>query len=293
MPHTRLILIKGIAVFGWFLTAFLAVYPGTDLYAQGVNYIAMIPPLHDRRNGSGRSSTVQLTHQRLVISLYRNAAVVYSEGDFVNRGEEPYTVEMALPSTGHREGSGALDARVSNGILGVELWVEGERASPQMVTDGDGDWYVINTTFQPRDVKKIKSLFWLETSLADIDSVPGLDTFRISGGRRGCVIDLSHAGGWYDVIQAVDITVLLKEGLSADGPAFSAEPKTYTVTDSAIEWKFRNIEPSENDDISILYSVPDEAGTPLNTMAVLARYVVTRGYDETREIVRILDDGIR
>jgi hypothetical protein len=270
--------------------AFFPLLSVTHLHAQGREYLAMVPPFHDRLGTPGAESSLQLVRQRFIIFVYRDAIAVYSDADFTNTGKEPVTQEFALPSTGHDENGPAAGGRISSGILSVQLWVAGERVVPQLVNDGDEDWYVIQTELEPGEQKKVKALFWAQTSLADLDSLPGLDTVMIAEGNRGFMVDLSHSSSWNGTIAALQVDVVLKEGLNLEQASFSADPDTYEVRDSSLVWELYDVEPSASDNIVVSYASYGNNGPANNTMARLSAFIVRTVYDELLDSVRSMDE---
>jgi hypothetical protein len=204
---------------------------------------------------------------------------VYSEANFVNTGVDTLIQEFALPSTGHDENGDEPGGRISNGILSVQVWVEGERVSPDMMHEGSEDWYTIRARFGPGERHKIRSVFWAQTSLTDIDLLPGLDTVAIPVGERGFMLDLSHAAVWNNVIERIDVAVVLKGGMSFQQDAFSAEPDTYDLQDSTMTWSLKTVEPSQSDNIVVSYRPSGTWGSSTNTMARLSTYIVKKAYD--------------
>jgi hypothetical protein len=248
--------------------------------AQEKQYIAIIPTFHDRLHTFDRESVLQLQRQRFILFVYRNAVAVSSEADFVNTAMDTLSQEFALPSTGHDENGDEHGSRISNGILGVQLWVEGERVAPDLIYDGTEDWYTIRSRFAPGERRKVKGVLWAQTSLADVDSLPGLDTVAIAIGKRGFVLDLSHATVWNNVVETIDVTVVLKGGMSFRRDSFSAEPDAYDLEDSTMTWRLKNVEPCTSDNIVVWYTASGSWGSSTNTMAKLSTYIEKKVYDE-------------
>ena len=260
------------------------------LLSEEREYIAMIPPFHDRQNIAGTNGPLQLNNQRFVVFVYKNAVAVYSEADFVNTSMEAYIQEFALPSTGHDENDIAPGGRISTGIFSIQLWLQGERIIPEFINNGREDWYVIRTQFAPGEQKKVKALFWAQTSPVNIDPSPGLDTAVISDGNRGFMFDLAHAAIWNGPIETISIKIILMQGLDVKQGSFNIDPQTYEAQDSTLSWKFNYIEPSSSDNISVLYSSVGKQGTEYNTMAKLSTYIVKNVYDLLRDYVRKMDE---
>jgi hypothetical protein len=252
----------------------------TQCIAQTKDYIAIIPPFHSRQEIGSTESPLQLSHQQFIVFVYQNAVAVYSESDFINQSDNVVDQEFALPSTGHDENGIEPGGRISNGLLSIQLWIEGERVNPQFIQDGNEEWYTIQTKFAPHENHKIKALFWAETSLTDIDSVSGMDTTIIANGQRGFLIDLAHAAIWNSIIESIDVTVILKEGILPNGQTFSAEPTTYDLKDSTLTWSMEYIEPSSNDNIFVSYDSYENLDINMNTIAKLADYIVKKVYDQ-------------
>jgi hypothetical protein len=247
--------------------------------AQEKEYMAVIPAFHDRLNTSGRESSLLLHSQQFVLFIYQNAVVVYSEADFVNAGEDTLSQEFALPSTGHDENGDEPGGRISSGILSVQLWLGGERVVPDVIQDRDQDWCTILSQIVPGGQRKVSAIFWAQTSLTDVDSLPGLDTFPIAAGKRAFMVDLSHASIWKGAIDFVRITVVFKDGMSFQRDQFSAEPNTYDLQDSTMTWSFRNLEPSPSDNIVVSYIPAGRRTLPSNTMAKWSAHIVRDVYD--------------
>lgn len=249
-------------------------------YAQSGDYIAIVPTFHDRLNASQIEGTLQLKRQQFLLFVYRNAVAVYSEADFINNGTDTIAQELALPSTSHDENGDEPGGRISNGILSVKLWIEGEPIGTEVVNDNDGDWYTIQAQFPPGEERKVKSLFWAQTSLTDIDSLPGLDTAKIKLDQRGFMIDLDHASAWNNVIESIDIQAVLQGGLAIGPDSFQITPDTYEIQDSILTWSFTNIEPSANGNILVMYKPSGNWQSTTNTMAKLSAYIVKKVYDK-------------
>jgi hypothetical protein len=258
--------------------------------AQTKEYLAIIPAFHSRQQMGSTESSLQLRHQRFVLFVYPNAVAVYSESDFINQGDELFTQEFAIPSTGHDENGSDPGGRISNGILSIQLWIQGERADPEFIQEGNEEWYTIQTTFAPNEERKVKALFWAETSLTDIDSLLGSDTTIIANGKRGFLIDLSHASIWNNNIESNDVVVVLKDGILSREQNFNAEPKTYDLKDSTLTWSQKYVEPSLEDNIFISYDSPANLDLNMSTMAKLADYIVKKVYDQLLYFVSQLNE---
>ncbi len=248
--------------------------------AQDEKYIAIIPPFHCRTITDNAESSLKLDYQRFIVFVYSNAVAVYSESNFTNPTDDFLEQELALPSTGHDENSDEPGSRISSGILSIELWVEGERRNPQFIQDGNEEWYTIQTRFKPHETRTVKALFWGETSLANIDSLPGLDTNVIKSGKRGFLINLAHASVWKDQIESIDTYVILKDGISANQSSFEANPESYNLQDSILTWNMENIEPTENNNIEVYYESTINPNFQYNTMAKLSSFIIKNAYDE-------------
>ena len=278
--RTVLIVCLGLSILNGFT------YP---LHCQDQNVIAVVPPFMDRQHSDEFESSLQLTQQRFAIFIYRNAAIVYSEADFVNNGQDSMTMELALPSTGYQEKNGTEIPYISNGILSVQMWIAGERAEPEVLEESDIEWYAINAMFPPSVVTKVKALFWVQTSLTDVDSIPGLDTVKIRDGKRGFLLNLSKAAIWNDNIGSLDVAVVFKEGLTPND-TLDANPDNYEVGDSTISWTMRDIEPSTDDNIDLYYNSAVKRKSRMDTMKKLSRFNISRGYDDVLNYVRQLDE---
>ena len=252
--------------------------------SQDKKFLAIIPTFHDREEYS--ENPIQLVHQEFVLFLYQDAAAVYLRADFVNTSVESVTSGFSLPSTGHDENGNEPGGRISNGILDVILWVEGEKISPELIHEGEEDLYTIDMKFGPSETRNVNALFWAQTSLTDYDATPGLDTAIIPGGKRGLMVDIAHASAWNDIVESIGITAVLKEGLSAEDKSFSAVPETYAAEDSVLSWKFENIEPSYENNIFIWYSAPDRRRQEFGSMEKLSKHIVHIAYDELLEYIR-------
>jgi hypothetical protein len=134
--------------------------------------------------------------------------------------------------------------------------------------------------FVPGIERTVKAVFWAETSFAGLESTPGLDTAVIPVGKRGFMIDLSHASVWNDVIESVDIRVVLKGGLTFDADNFSAVPVTYEQDDTTITWSFDHLEPGIGDNVQVGYEPSGPWPSATNTMARLSSYIVRKVYGE-------------
>jgi hypothetical protein len=264
-----------------YLTAFFSctsLFILNILTAQEQQYIAVIPPFQDRMEESHTEGSLQLVRQQFVLFVYQDAVAVYSEGQFKNTGTDTIVQELALPSTNY--GFDNKDGRISNGILGVQLRIEGEKVQPKFLIDGDDEWYTIDLELAPAKKAKVVSMFWVQTSLTDVDSIPGIDTLDIPDGKREFMIDLSHAAIWNGFIGSIDVTVVLKDGLTIKSKSFNADPDTYDLQDSTLTWQFNDIEPSYDDNISVLYSSSHKTKAPNNTMSKLSRYITSKVYDD-------------
>jgi hypothetical protein len=238
------------------------------------NSLAIIPPFLDRQHRDDWESALQLTRQEFVVFLYRDAAVVYSEADFVNTGSDTLRVELGLPSTGFAcdEDSGAQD--FSTGIRDVQIWLARERMEPVLRHDAEVDWFTITPLFTPQVQTTVRALFWVEAPIG-ADSVD-----------RAISIPVSQAAIWKDVINSVDVTVILKEGITADDSSFEADPDSYSVEDSVLTWSFMDTEPSQTDDISILYNSPQPHFIDASIRGKLSRFITEHVYDEMLDYVR-------
>jgi hypothetical protein len=262
---------------------------GLSSFAQNQNYIAIIPALMDRQHTDEWGSPLQLTQQRFILQLYHNAAAVYSEADFINTGDDTVTAELAIPSIGFHLQNHSSWAYQSNGLLGLRWWVAGERVEAALITDEPAEWYTINPVFPPGITTKVKALFWVQTSLTDIDSIPGIDTLIIPAGERGFVIDIADASVWKDDISSVEVTVIMKEGLTPRDTLL-VDPDDYDATDSTLTWNLSDVEPDLFDNIFIRYNSDNYRNAPKNTMEELNAYIVGEGYNDLLEYVRQLDE---
>jgi hypothetical protein len=264
------------------VSAFLLV-SGAPARAQEQVCMAVVPAFHDRLHPSGEGSLLRLQSQHFVLFVYRNAVVVYSQADFVNAGTDTLTQEVALPSTGHDENGEEPGGRISNGISSVQVWVEGERVFPEVIHENNEEWYAVQASFPPGEHRIVKALFWAQTTLAGIDSLPGLDTATIAPGKRGFMVDLYHATAWNGVIASISLAAVLKDGLSFSRDSFSAEPDSYELQDSLLSWSFEDVEPLPWDNVVVAYSPTDGVEKGTNTMAKLSSFIVKQVYDELRE----------
>lgn len=260
-----------------FLISFLAASLSNTIIAcpqSQRNPLAIIPPFLDRQHRDYWESTLQLGRQEFVVFLYRDAAVVYSEADFVNTGSETLRVELGLPSTGFSTAAGPGEQDFSSGIRDVRLWVASQRVEPMQYHDGGVDWLTVTPVFAPQVQTRVEALFWAETSVGDDAS------------DRALWIPVSQAAIWKDVIKSLDVTVVLKEGLAADDSLFEADPDNYSVEDSVLTWSFWSVEPSPGEDISVVYN--SHEGRILNAAAreSLSKLIIEHVYDEILEYVR-------
>jgi hypothetical protein len=257
---------------------------------QEDGYIAMIPPFHNRLYVEGPEGSLQLARQRFVLFVYRNAVAVYASAEFLNTGKDTLTQELALPSTGHDENGSAPGGRISSGILSVQLWVEDDHVVPEVMHSGGEDWYTVTVRFTPGERRTVQSLFWAQTSLTDIDSLPGCDTVPIIEGTRGFMIDAAHASAWSGQVTSLRVTAVLRGGLSMQRDSVSAQPGSYGLADSTLTWSFRAIEPSPETNIVVFYSPSSGWGTTPNTMEKLSTFVVRRVYDQLLEYARSTEE---
>ena len=258
---------------------FLILFPGS-LYGQQTGYLAIIPTFHDRLGTPGYESPLQLKQQRFVLFVYSNAVAVYCEADFFNSGTNSIDMELSLPSTGHDENGDEPYGRISNGILSVQLWVEDEQVEPHIINDGNTQWYTVQTHFEPNEIQEVKALFWAQTSLTNIDSLPGLDTTIIKDGQRGFLVNLAHMATWKDVIESLDVIAVLRDGVQQNLDTSNITPLTYDFEDSTLVWSYTDIEPTEDDNIYLPYSASGEQNSEYNTMAKLSEFIVTEAYDQ-------------
>ena len=215
---------------------------------------------------------------------------VASDADFLNTGKDTLSQEFALPSAGHAGTGDENGERISNGILSVQMWIEGQRIAPEFIHDGNEDWYTIRSRFAPGEHHRVKAVFWAQTSLSDLTSIPGRDSVIIPLGRRFFVLDLSHATVWKNVIESIDVRVVLKGGLSFRQDSVSCEPDTYHLQDSTITWSFRDMKPSTRDNIIVSYTPSGIRGSVPNTIARLETFIVKTVYDRLLDYTRQGDE---
>ncbi|MEO8398736.1 MAG: hypothetical protein ABI550_02855 [Ignavibacteriaceae bacterium] len=254
--------------------------PISSSLSQSDDYIGIIPPFHNREALSNNETQVELNRQLFILFAYKNAVAVYSESDFINNSDNFVDQEFSLPSTGYDVNGDDPGGRLSNGIWNVQLWIQGERNNPQFIRDGSEEWYTVRAKFDPHENLKIKALFWAETSLTDIDSLPGFDTTIIVNGKRGFLIDLGHAAIWNNVIESITTFVVLHDGVNSGNNNFSAVPETYQEEDSTLTWDMEYIEPSESDNIIVNYESEEKNDSTSNTMAELSSFIVKYVYDQ-------------
>ena len=259
------------------------------LTAQTKDYIAIIPSFQIRQNTTDTESPLELRNLHFIIFAYENAVVVYSESDFINQSENVIEQELGLPSTGHNVNGNDPGDRISNGIRSTQLWIQGEKVNPQFIKDGDEEWYTIQTKLQPRESRKVKALFWAETSLANIEDLPGLDTTIITNGKRGFLIDLAHAAKWKSTIESINITIILKDGIFPSWETYSAGLPSYNLKDSSLTWSMKYIKPSTNDNVLVKYESFNNSDSTTNTIAKLSTFIVKQAYGELQYFVSQLD----
>ena len=157
--------------------------------------------------------------------------------------------------------------------------MEGQRIAPELIREGTEDWYTIKSKFAPGQRHRVKAIFWAQTSLVDIDSLPNRDTVVLPTGKRGFLIDLAHARVWKNTAQSIDVTVVIKSGMTFKGDAFAPEPDTYHLQDSTFTWSLRNLDPSQRDNIVVSYEPSGGWGSVPNTIARLETFIVKTVYD--------------
>jgi hypothetical protein len=264
-----------------FLIPFLAAFFSSSSIGQPTmqgNPVAILPPFLDRLHRDDWESTLQLARQEFVVFLYHDAAVVYSEADFVNTGTDTLRVELGLPSTGFTIGKGLAEQDVSSGVFGVQLWVGGERVKPKLHQGGDAEWVTVTPTFTPQVQTTVKALFWAETTI-------GSDS-----GDRAIGIPLSQSAIWKGLINSIDVAVVLKEGLVSSDSLFQADPDPSSIEDSVLTWSFSEIEPSADQDISILYHSSRNRALNAHERESLSRFIIEHAYDEILEYARESDE---
>jgi len=219
-----------------------------------------------------------LARQEFVVFLFRDAAVVYSEAEFANTGTDTLRVELGLPSSGFLCGEESGGQDISSGIRDVQLWLARERIKPILHHEGEVDWLTVTAVFTPQVQTTLKALFWVETPTGNDPA------------NRAINIPISEAAIWRDVIGSVDVTVILKDGLTADDSLFEASPDNYWIEDSVLTWSFVNIEPDQSDDVSVLYRLPQPHIIDASMREDLSKFIIEHVYDEMLEYVREGDD---
>jgi hypothetical protein len=252
----------------------------TSLKAQQKDYLAIISPFYDRLYNPSNEYPIQLKKQRFALFVYKNAVAVYSEAVFVNTWSDEMSQEFSLPSTGFDENGDLPGGHISNGILSVHMWIEDERIEPKIINEGNEEWYTIKTSFEPGQTHKINALFWAQTSLTDIDSLPGLDSSVIKDGPRGFLVKLDHASIWKDYIESLDVVVVLRENIAQNLDSLDIQPKTYDFEDSTLTWNYTDIEPTPDDNITVFYQAAGQEKSKINTMAKLSEFIVQDVYKE-------------
>lgn len=246
----------------------------------GEPHTAVIPSFYDRAHALGVEGPIRVTTLAFTLFVYRDAVAVYEEADMMNMEKDPVIRELSLPSTGFDQDGHPPGGPISNGILGVQMWVDGERTIPQVLSDGDNvSWYTIRAAFDRFETKKIKALFWVRTFPANDDELPGLDSTTIPYGPRRFMVDLSHAAMWAGDIEALDVTALLRDGMDMTSANFNATPDSYESYDTVVTWHLQDVEPSGAEDISVTY-IPDDAERRATPMSDLARRISREGYEE-------------
>jgi hypothetical protein len=255
-------------------------------YAQDQDTVAIVPPFLDKQQRDDWSGMIELERQEATILLYQNAAAVYMEADFNNKGSDSIRAEISLPSTGYTVND--IDGKEwnSKGILGVRLWVDGESVSPDIQLYGDDVWYSILPVFKTDRKTNIKALFWLPTTYGAFDESGSTDTSIIRKGKRGMMVCFSKAAMWNGDVNSAKFTVILKDGLIPADSLLDIIPKNYEQTDSSFIWELQNIEPTTENDIVISYDTIGKIITPLNTLTKNYDYILKNSYDELLECVR-------
>lgn len=263
----------------WALAGVL-VLSGSAGATAGSPHTAVIPSFYDREHEFGIEGPIRVSSLAFTLFVYRDAVAVYEEADMMNMGKEPVSRDLSLPSTGFDQNGAEPGGAVSSGLLGVQLWVDGERTVPRMLTDGDGvSWYTIRASFQRFETKRVKALFWVRTFSPGTDQPPGLDTTTVPGGQRRFMVDLSHAAMWAGDIETLDVTALLRDGMDVTNAAFSATPDSYENYDAVVTWHLQDVEPSRSEDISVQY-IPDDGQRRALSLSDLAKKIAHEGYDE-------------
>lgn len=253
--------------------------------SQRTDYLAVIPPFLPVKSDSGIPSSIQLKNQRYVLFQYQNAVVVYAEGIFTNSAEETVRVNLGLPSTGYRMSDPDDKVKISNGLLGVRLWIENERIEPEIHEIDGVQWFTVAPLLPHDKETMVKAMFWMQTSLSNIDSLPGMDTIPIPKGQRSFLVDLADASVWRETIEEAAIILVLKDGLSPRDAGFSAKPDNHDLGISKLSWTLRDLEPTTTDNVRVRYST--RKANSFGTMARAAEVIQDRIYDELREYLQV------
>jgi len=166
-----------------------------------------------------------------VDSIYKaNNVKIRKNGNYVYQSRE------ALTNT--RE---ALDAlfkwRDSKPYLGSELWKEFDT----QMKKGNYPWYVWKVHFEEGERKIIKVTYDLPSGLG------------YGANYRYFKYLLNTGAGWYDDIEKADIILNLHDINIKNIEEITPKNYSLDIQKKTITWNFRNLEPTEDDDIYVRY----------------------------------------
>ena len=261
-------------------------FPSAIVFGQDGDTVAIAPPFLDKYHRADWDGSVQLKRHNVVVFLYQNAALVYSDDEFVNTTSNSINIELSLPSTGYtiKSSSGAL--LNSKGLLGLRMWVDDEQKSSNVQDYGNALWFSITPTFIPGRITSVRSMFWIPTPVGSLVAGPSLDSLTIPPGKRLFVVSYSRAADWDDTIEEANIKVVLKDGLLAAAAMLKASPEDYSSNDSTWTWTRVNIEPTIADDVQLSYDTSMMEKTNLDSVSELSAFFRKKGMDELLEFVR-------
>ena len=244
--------------------------------------LAVLPPYLQR---DGEEENIEMVSMRIMIALYANGAAVFSEAAFRNNSSYQQNVEVGLPSDGFSASGPDGIPLSSKGLLGLEMWVGGEKVLPDAEQYGDELWYLIMPSFPEEGQLTIRCRFWMSTTEGPYPDNPSADTTLFDAGKRTLVVPMQRSAMWSGFISNATVAVKFIDGLADPDSGCVIRPEDFVMQDSLIVWSLDNLEPSADQDIVIQCETGGTGGGRLNSLSEMSAYFTETGYKDLMDAV--------
>jgi hypothetical protein len=250
--------------------------------SQETDTLAVLPPYLQRDE---EEENIEMVSMRIMIALYRNGAAVYSEAAFRNNSSYQQNVEVGLPSDGFSTTGPGGAPLSSKGLLGLEMWVGGEKVLPDAEKFGDELWYLIMPLFPEERELTVRCRFWISTTEGPYPDNPSADSTRFGAGKRILVVPLQRSAMWSGFISNATVALKFMDGWADLDSGCVIQPENFDMQDSLIIWSLDDLEPSADQDILIQCETGEIGGGRLNSLSGMSAYFTETGYRDLMDAV--------